>query len=108
MYTQSAVRSYQQNSVMTSDPLKLVLMAYDRAISGCHQKDLNIAGRAITELTNGLNMDATPLAGNLLAIYEYCGDLAREGWYAEAATILQELRDTWSAVNGKANAAVAG
>ena len=108
MLTQSAARSYRQNSVMTSDPLKLILMVYDRAISGCHQRDLHITGRAITELMNGLDMEVAPLAGQLLAIYEYCGGLAREGWYPEAEAILQELRDTWNAVSGKANVAAAG
>lgn len=107
MLTQSAARSYRQNSVMTSDPLKLILMVYDRAISGCYQKDLEVAGRAITELINGLNMDATPIAGHLLAIYEYCGRLARKGQYEGVAAILQDLRDTWGAVSGKVNAAAA-
>ena len=108
MLTQSAARSYRQNSVMTSEPLKLILMVYDRAISGCHQRDLNIAGRAITELMNGLDLDVAPIAGRLLVIYQYCGELARKGQYPEVAAILQELRDTWGAVSGKVNAAVAG
>ena len=108
MLIQSAARSYRQNSVMTSDPLKLILMVYDRAIYGCHQRDLSVAGPAITELMNSLNMDVAPIAGNLLAIYDYCSRLTRAGQYEEATTILQDLRDTWGAVSGKVNAAAAG
>ena len=98
MLTQTAARRYQQNSVMTSDPLKLVLLAYDRAITGCCQENPEIAGRAIRELIMGLNMDAGDIAAKLLAIYQYCGELARNGQYEEAANILQDLRDTWAAV----------
>jgi hypothetical protein len=75
-------------------------MVYDRAIAGCCQRNLEIAGRAISELINGVNMGAAPIAGNLLAIYQYCGDLARKGQYDAAASILQDLRDTWAAVGG--------
>ena len=108
MLAQSAAKSYLQSSVMTSDPLKLILMAYDRAIYGCRQRDLSIAGPAITELMNSLNMDVVPIAGSLLAIYDYCSRLTRAEQYEEAAAILQELRDTWGAVSGKVNSAAAG
>ena len=106
MLAQAAARSYQQNNVMTADPIKLILLVYDRAIAGCRQRKLEIAGRAITELINGLNMDATPVAGNLLAIYQYCGERCRKGQFSEAAGILQDLRDTWAAVSGKANESI--
>lgn len=104
MLAQAAARSYRQNNVMTADPLKLILLVYDRAITGCRQRKLEIVGRAITELINGLNMDIDPVAGNLLAIYQYCGELCRKGQYSEALNILQDLRDTWATVSGKANA----
>ncbi|MBD3184881.1 flagellar protein FliS [Candidatus Poribacteria bacterium] len=96
MLAQTATQSYQQNSVTTADPLKLILMVYDRAIHGCQQKDLKMVGRAISELIRGLNMDAGEISWNLLSIYEYCGDLIRGGKYDEAMNILKELRDTWS------------
>lgn len=101
MSTQAAVRNYQQNSVMTSDPLRLVLLAYDKAITGCSQQNPEVTGRAITELIKGLNMDAGEIAARLLSIYQYCAGLARKKQYEEAASILRELRDTWSAVRGK-------
>ncbi len=97
MLSQSAVRSYQQNSVYTADPLKLIVMTYNAAINGCRQRDLERTGKAIKELINGLRMDAEPIAENLLSIYRYCGELARQKQYNDAANILQELRDAWVA-----------
>jgi len=106
MLSQTAARRYQQNSVMTSDPLKLVLLAYDRAITGCCQEDPEIAGRAIRELIMGVNMDAGDIAAKLLAIYQYCAELTRKGQYNETANMLRDLRDTWTAVRGKVNVTV--
>ena len=101
MLAQAAAQSYRQNSVMTSDPLKLILMVYDRAISGCNQGDLEKAGRAITELVKGLQMDAGEVADGLLSIYQYCSELVRKRQYDEAAGILQDLRDTWEIAGSK-------
>ena len=67
----NAARSYQQNGVSTADPRQQILMVYDRAIAGCYQQDPELAGRAITELIKGLNMDAGPISGNLLSIYQF-------------------------------------
>ncbi len=100
MLPQAAVHSYKENRAKTADPLKLILMVYDRAISGCRRRDLKMAGSAISELIKGLNMDAGTISWSLLAIYQYCGDLARKGEYDEAAEVLSELRDTWSKADG--------
>ena len=95
----NAARSYQQNGVSTADPRQQILIVYDRAIAGCHQQDPELAGRAITELIKGLNMDAGPLAGDLLSIYQYCSALIRKERFKTVAALLQELRDTWAAVS---------
>jgi len=100
MLAQAAVHSYKQNSVKTADPLKLILMVYDRAIAGCRRRDLEMAGLAISELIKGLNMDAGTISWSLLAIYQYCGELARKGEYDEAVDVLSELRDTWAKADG--------
>lgn len=96
----AAIRNYQQNSVSIANLVKLILMIYDRAITGCRRRDPEMVGRTITELINGLNMDAGIISWNLLAIYQYCSGLARRGQYDEAADILQDLRDTWAAAGG--------
>ena len=95
----NAARSYQQNGVTTADPRQQILMVYDRAIAGCHQHDLDLTGRAIAELIKGLNMDAGPISGNLLSIYQYCSALIRNGRFKTVASLLQELRDTWAAID---------
>jgi len=73
---------------------------YDKAISGCQQRNLEKTWRAISELINSLNMDAGAISWRLLAIYEYCTDLARNGQYDEVIRILKDLRDTWAALQG--------
>ena len=93
-----ATQSYLQNSVATADPRKQILLVYDRTIAGCRQQNLEMAGRALAELISGLNMDAGPISGSLLAIYQYCGELVRNGQYEDAARMLQELRDAWAVV----------
>ena len=98
LLAQSAIQSYQQNGIATASPLKLILMVYDRAIAGCRQKKAELAGRAINELINGLNMDAGTISWSLLAIYQYCSELVRKGDYEESLNILKDLRDTWAIV----------
>jgi len=101
MLSQLATKSYQQNNVNTADPFKLLLIAYERAILGCRKRNIEMAGRAILELVNGLNMEAGNISYSLLAIYQYCGELIREGQYDESARILTELRDTWVEAGNK-------
>jgi len=98
MLAQSAAQTYQKNSVTTAGPLKQILMVYDKAILGYRQQNLEVAGRAIRELIHGLDMDASPISAKLLAIYQYCGELARKRQYNQAVSILQDLRDTWAAM----------
>lgn len=99
MSAQTAIHTYQQNNILSADPLKLVLLLYDRAIYGCRQKDLEITWGAIKQLINSLNMEVQPIAGHLLAIYDYCNELARQKNFDAVATILQDIRDTWASAN---------
>ena len=101
MSVQSMVRSYQKNDVASATPLRLIVMVYDRAILGCQQKDIEMAWRAIKVLIDNLNMNVQPLAGKLLAIYEYCSELINKGDFDSAYKILKELRDTWASVSNK-------
>ncbi|MGQ9607783.1 MAG: flagellar export chaperone FliS [bacterium] len=101
MSVQSMVRSYQKNDVVSATPLRLIVMVYDRAILGCQQRNIEMAWKAIKVLIDNLNMDIQPLAGRLLAIYEYCNELMRNGEFDSACKILKELRDTWASLNNK-------
>lgn len=95
MSSQTAIHTYQQNNVLSADPMKLILLLYDRAIYGCRQNDLEITWGAIRQLINSLNMEVQPMSGYLLSIYDYCAELAREKKFDTAAMILQDIRDTW-------------
>lgn len=102
MSVQSMVKSYQKNDAASATPLRLIVMVYDRAILGCQQKNVEMAWKAIKVLIDNLNMDVQPLAGKLLAIYEYCGELVYKGDFDSACKLLKELRDTWASVSNKA------
>jgi len=99
MSAQMVIQAYQQNNVMSADPMKLVIMLYDRAIYGCRQKNLELTWGAIKQLINSLNMEVKPIADNLLAIYDYCNELAREKQFDTAAMILQDIRNSWASAN---------
>lgn len=101
MSVQSMVKSYQKNDAASATPLRLIVMVYDRAILGCQQKNIEMAWNAIKVLIDNLNMDIQPLAGKLLAIYEYCGELINKGEFDSASKLLKELRDTWASVSNK-------
>jgi flagellin-specific chaperone FliS len=101
MSAQTMIQTYQQSNIMSADPMKLVIMLYDRAIYGCRQKNLELTWEAIKQLINSLNMEIQPIADNLLAIYDYCNELARERQFDAAATILQDIRNTWASMNSK-------
>lgn len=97
----SAARSYQQNSILSSDPLSLIVMVYDYALKGCQERNLEKTWKALKILIEGLNLDVDPLAGKLLAIYEFCNDLANRGDYDKAYRLLKELRDAWDEARRK-------
>jgi flagellin-specific chaperone FliS len=98
MSAHTVIQTYHQNNIMSADPLKLIITLYDRAIHGCRQRNLEITWNSIKMLIDSLNMEAKPVADNLLAIYDYCGELARVKDYDKAGMILQELRDTWASL----------
>ncbi len=98
----SAVRAsqqYRQTQVMTTDPLQLLVMTYDYAIAGCRERNLEKVTAALKELRSALNHEeGGQIAADLLSLYLYMADQARQGHFDHVATLLQELRDTWSAV----------
>ena len=101
MSAQTVIQTYQQSNVMSADPMKRVIMLYDRAIYGCHKKNLELTWEALKQLIKSQNMEVKPISDNLLAIYDYCNELAREKQFDNAATILQDIRNTWATANSK-------
>lgn len=97
-YHPQAMQSYRQQQVLTSSPLGRLLIVYDVALQSCAQQDLERFGRALGVLRDSLDLSQGEVAYSLLSLYTYCGDVAREGGWDEAARILRELRDAWETV----------
>ncbi|MGB5048597.1 MAG: flagellar export chaperone FliS [Caldilineaceae bacterium] len=99
MYRQQNVvhQQYRQTQVMSSDPLQLVIMTYDLAIAGCREKNLSKVASALNELRGSLDHEAGgQIAADLLGLYIYLAEEARQGNYEAVGNFLWELRDTWS------------
>ena len=92
-----ASQSYRENQIKSATPLDLVIMAYDAALAGCGQQDLERTTKAISILRNALDFNYNAdIALGFFRIYQYCADLIRNGEFDEAAHLLRELRGTWA------------
>jgi flagellin-specific chaperone FliS len=104
---QTAVQTYQMQQIYSAGPLDLLIMAYDAALIGCNRRDLQYTTRALTELSNALDFNYDPdIALGFHRLYTWCGDLARQGEFDQAAGILRELRDAWLQVKQQYQPAV--
>lgn len=93
---QKANQHYLQTSIMSADPLQLVIMTYDVAIAGCRTQSKEKALRGIGELQVSLNHDVGgQMAADLLSLYIYCSELVRNALFEDALTILTDLRQSW-------------
>ncbi len=119
---QNATRSYEQASYLTANPMKLVLMCYEGAISSlklaqdCYvAKEYEAKGRAlkktldiIDELNASLNMKkGGEIAVNLRSLYTYMtkalteADLKKDMVvFAKVTKMLEELETEWKEVAG--------
>jgi len=121
MRTHNAVATkYQHSQVTHADPVQVIVMLYDGALSRISQarqrlekRNLLQAGLAVTkaqaivgELRKSLNMDAGgEIAANLDQLYVYLHELLvkatienRTEPLDEAAKLLNELRTAWAEV----------
>ncbi|MBV5323341.1 flagellar protein FliS, partial [bacterium] len=57
MYQSAYRNQYQQQDVMSANPLRLVVMTYDLAIRSCEQQDFAKAVKTISALRDALDMD---------------------------------------------------
>jgi flagellar protein FliS len=117
---QDAAKSYLQTNVLTANPLRLVLMCYDGAISSLklareryEAEDYEAKSRAlqkaldiINELAGSLDMKrGGEVARNLRTLYAYMtqalteADLKREpAVFGRVAGMLAELESSWKAL----------
>ena len=123
MYKKVA-NTYQQASVFTANPTKLVIMCYEGAISSLKlarnaytEKDYEIKGKAlqkaidiISELNASLDMSkGEEVAANLRALYLYItrtlieADLKRDlDVFDGSICMLEELASAWKAIEAPA------
>jgi flagellin-specific chaperone FliS len=89
------IRAYRQQQIEGASPGKLLLLTYEQALAGCRRKDRFLARRAVEELVGSLDLEQEG-AGGLLVLYEWLLRLLREGEFAQAEQILEELHAAWS------------
>ena len=91
----SVAQIYRNNAAVSASPLVRLLTVYDYALSACGQDRLDELGKALRVLTESLDF-RYPIAYQLAAIYQWCGELGSKGEYEEAGGLLKELRDAWA------------
>jgi flagellin-specific chaperone FliS len=106
MYNPYGSQEYRQQDVMGASPVRLVVMAYDVAITACEQKDFTRSTRAVSLLRDALNFDYKEASLGLFRLYQWCLDCIRHDDYASALTTLRELREAWAAVEKRYTAPV--
>ncbi len=94
---------YQLNAAVSASPLVRLLMVYDFALSACGQGRLEELGKALRVLQESLDF-TYPIAYQLAAIYQWCGELGRKESFGEAGRLLRELRDAWATAGRTMNA----
>lgn len=124
-YAPASPAAYQQQSILTATPERLVVMLYDGALRFLFQaavamRDGNRSlsdeklrrGEAIVDhLLETLDMSAGEIASNLEGIYVFCKRLLAEARVERAADkidkvreLLGELRESWAQIAGVASA----
>jgi len=98
MYGTYRNQAYKMQEVMGSSPLRLVIMAYDVAISACEAKDLGRSSQAVSLLRDSLNFDYPEASGGLFRLYQWRLDCLPQGDWDGAARVLRELREAWVTV----------
>lgn len=99
---QVATQTYRMNQINGASTLDLVIMAYDAALIGCGQQDLERTTKALATLRDALDFSYDEeIAMGLFKLYQYCADLTRKGEYDEAAYLLRELRDAWMQIKNQ-------
>ena len=92
----NARQRYQQQSVQTASPEKLIDKLYGAGIQACHQEDRDTLREVLLELIEALNVEqGGELADRLLGIYEFCLNECATGDLDMIRELLEELREGW-------------
>ena len=97
-----AYSQYRTQQVMSASPMRLVLLLYDLAITGCESRDAERASAPVRELIGSLNFEVDQIAVELFRLYEYCLWEIRRNRFTEAAGILRRLKQAWEEAAARA------
>jgi len=87
---------YQQNQIMSMEPIRLLIKVYDYTILQCKKHDEVRASKGLVELIAALNFDYQEVSLGLFRLYQYCMDKIKQKEFDEAVYLLQGLRDAWA------------
>jgi len=91
-----ARQQYQQQSVQTASPEKLIDKLYEAGIQACYQEDRDQLREVLLELVKSLDMEqGGELAERLQSIYEFCINECATGDLDMIRELLEELREGW-------------
>jgi flagellin-specific chaperone FliS len=97
--THYATQSYRTIQVNGASPLDLLIMTYDAALAACNRQDLLQLTKALGVLRDALDYSYdAEIALGFFRLYQYCGELARQDQFDEAAFYLREIREDWGQV----------
>lgn len=96
MFAAQRARAYQQQSIVSASPERLVMNLYDLGIAACRQGDRARVRAVLVELIAGLNHErGGELAGRLNALYEYALNESALGELGVIEELLSGLREAW-------------
>jgi flagellar protein FliS len=96
MYSRHQQR-YQQQSIATASPERLVLKLYDLGITSCRRDDRAKLREVLVELISSLDFErGGEIAEQLYSLYEFCLRESALGDLEPIQDILEGLRDAWN------------
>lgn len=90
MYTNAVIDADRQ----ASDPLTLLVRAYDRAIRACENFDQRGANSALAVLREALDLESAA-SRSFDSLYAWCEECVEQRDFMSAAQCLRTLRDAW-------------
>jgi len=90
----SVTAVYQTNRAVSTSPLSRLLTVYDYTLRACENQRLEDLTRGLRVLMESLDF-SYPVANQLASLYDWCAEMGRQKRFAEAAGLLQELRNAW-------------
>ncbi len=95
MYSRHQQR-YQQQSITTASPERLVLKLYDLGISSCRRDDRAKLRAVLVELISSLDFErGGEIADQLHGLYDFCLRASTDESLEPIQDILEGLREAW-------------